>query len=67
VMVAPVFQALHGRCECSAGKRTLLVDKAALFLRRCPITNKEKVEKVVRDWLLMRVPNFRSHGIFKLF
>ena len=65
-MVVPVCQALHGRCECSSGKRTLTVDKTALFLRGCPISNNEEVEIVVRDWLLMRLPNFHSHGIFQL-
>jgi len=65
-MAAPLCQTLHGRSEWSAGKRTLLVDNAALFLRGCPISNNEEVEIAVRDWLLMRVPNSHSHGFFQL-
>jgi hypothetical protein len=45
---------------------TLIIDKAALSLRGCPISNNEEVEVAVCDWLQIRVPDFHSHGIFQL-
>jgi hypothetical protein len=43
-----------------------IMHKNSSTMRGCPFSNNEEVEIAVRDWLLMRVPKFHSHGIFKL-